>query len=271
MPGFRRGIALSLSLALAVPALAGEGSGPFSEDPPPRSSVRQTIGALAQAAQPAYRFVEAVSDGFYDFVRTRLVANILPGRLNKKLARAPEKDSHAAFEKNLETKETRYLERLAEAYPVRQDVQTGYYNPAQMEQWSSWAREEQVSVAVDAFRDTLADRYQLPRFGRTSERYARDRRNWDPGFLAVSGVVGGMFAYFNGIHTDARVGDFKLRMDLRAGMKIRQAVESGSGASRAAGLELGYKDSPLSFSTDWGAGRGGLYGERFGLKYRLRY
>jgi len=86
----------------------------------------------------------------------------------------------------------------------------------------------------------------------------------------MSGIVGGAFAYLTESTrrpiwpTSPRDGHARRDED---------APNRGRGrlASRAASLELGYKDSPLSLATDWDAGRGGLYGERYGMKYRLRY
>ena len=226
---------------------------------------------MTKVAQPAYRIVEGFSDGVYDFMQSLVISNALPKGLDSELSRTPEKDSYGLFQDHFQKKEIRYLERLAEAYPTRQDVQTGYYNPAQLEAWSARAKEEQLSVVVDSLRDTLAERYRLELFGRQSGNYAKDRRNWDPAVLAMSGIVGGAFAYLNGIHTTAHLADFNLGMDMRAAMRMRQTAAGDALASRAASLELGYKDSPLSLATDWDAGRGGLYGERYVMKYRLRY
>jgi len=117
----------------------------------------------------------------------------------------------------------------------------------------------------------LVERYQLDPFGRRTEKYARDWRNWDAGVLAMSSIVGGAFAYLNGIHSTARLADFSIEMDLRALMKLRQSAAENSLAPRAASLELGYKDNPLTLATDWSSGRGGLCAERYGVKYRLRY
>ena len=62
-------------------------------------------------------------------------------------------------------------------------------------------------------------------------------------------------------------------MDLRAGMKIRQAVDGGSSA-RAALRAWNWATRTTPFDSRrrlGGAARGGLYGERYGLKYRLKY
>ena len=142
-------------------------------------------------ARPAFRLVEDVSDGvlrFHAFLSCSPA--ILPDDLNRGLVpRAPGNDSYDSFARTFQKKEFRYLERLTEAYPTRQDVAVGSYSPAQLDAWSSWARAEQVSVAVDFPAGHLSGPISAPSFfGRQSAGYAKDTRNWDPGFLAIVGA-----------------------------------------------------------------------------------
>lgn len=265
-------LALAL-LAFAMPAAAGPAREPrFLAGEAPRPWLGREIGgAMTDVFHPAYRLVEGVSDGVYNFMRSHLIGTLLPDRLTRSLRRSPSGDSCALFDEQLGRKEYRYLERLRDSYPTSDGSAGGRYSPDRSAEWRSWAASEQVSVVIDSFRETLLERYQLEVFGRSSGRYAKDRRNWDPGFLTMAGILGGTFVYLNGLHTDAHLGKMRLGIDLRAGMKIREDLQSGAGTRRLAGLELGYKDKPLTLATEWGTERGNLRNERFGLKYRLSY
>ncbi|MBI3551766.1 MAG: hypothetical protein HY077_04550 [Elusimicrobia bacterium] len=219
---------------------------------------------------PAYRLAEGVSDGVYDFVRRDVFGSILPRRLTRGLKAAPSRDSTPLFDRNLSEKEARYFDRVRLAYPL-----TGSdgrpIGESRMEAWRDWAAAEQVSVAVDSFKDTLMERYQLDAFGAFSGEYAKDRRNWDPGFLTMSGVLGATFLYLNGTHATDRLGPLKLGVDLASGLKLQNALQGGGDARHLAALELGYKDLPITLGSEWGASRGRLRSDRLSLHYRLRF
>jgi len=255
-----------LALAALCPAFCG--AQPLlarQTDPAPAMG-----GRLDGAVQPAYRFVEGISDGVYDFVRVHLIRNLLPDGMTRNLIAAPRRDSSLAFAEKLREKEGRFLRRAQEAYPVLAGT-ADPADPARRQEWRTWAAEEQVSVAVDAMRDTLLQRYGLEFFGRSSETYLKDRRNWDPGLLTMAGLVGGSLLYVSGLHATARLGDWKLGLDLRSGLRLRQALQDQGSARHLAGLELGYKDAPVTLATEWGLSRGRLGSERVGLNYRLKY
>lgn len=228
----------------------------------PENEARQEIGGV----QPAYRFVEGISDGVYDFMRTRVIGVILPGRLSRNLKAAPQTDSAPLFEDNLRRNEARFLVRARESYPVA-GMGSG---PARLQEWCTWAGEEQVSVTVDALQSTLLERYQLELFGKSSEAYARDRRNWDAGLVTMAGLIGGSIMYFNGLRASAEVRRFKLDVDLRSGLRMRQAFTGGS-VHRLAGVELGYQGLPVTVATEWGMDKGEVNNERVGLMYRLQF
>ncbi|MBI3552820.1 MAG: hypothetical protein HY077_09900 [Elusimicrobia bacterium] len=221
------------------------------------------------AAEPAYRFVEGISDGVYDFMRLHVIGAILPDRLTRSLKAAPAQDSALLFDRNLHDKEARYLARVRAAYPTFAEGRAP--SDAQIQAWRSWATAEQVSVAVDALGDTLTKRYQLELFGDASGEYAKDRRNWDPGFLTMSGILGGTFLYLNGMHATAYLGRFKLGVDIASGLRLRRALQQEGDSRRLAGVELGYKGSPLALTTEWGSTSGRVKNERFGAIYRLRF
>ncbi len=264
--------AVEIALALAALLPVGSWGGPLSgdaSDPVPALGERLG-GAVEGTVHPAYRFVEGISDGIYDFMRDHVIRNIMPGRLSRNLRAAPGRDSAPLFDRNLREKESRFLQRAREAYPILDD-KAGPSDTVRLQEWRSWAAEEQVSVTVDALKDTLLERYQLELFGRSSQAYARERRNLDPGFMTMAGLVGGALLYANGMHAVAHMGCWKLAVDLRSGARLRQALQEGASSRRLAGLELGYKDKPLALAADWGAQGGRLRGERVGLVYRLRY
>lgn len=226
--------------------------------------------AVSEAMHPAYVFAEGISDGIYRMLRSHLIAAVLPDAMARNLGRSPRKDSQAQFESNLHRGETRYLQRVRDAFPEHHeaDVQAG---DARLRQWQTWAGEEQLSVLIDAFRDTMVQRHDLEGFGKASGRYALDSRNWDPSFLATAGILGGAFLYVNGLHASTRVGAVHLGLDVRSGLKIRNSMREEGDLTRLAGLELGYKDKPLRLATEWGLNRGNFRNEQVGLKYSLRY
>jgi len=234
-----------------------------SNDPEPMLG-RNLDGSVEAAMKPAYRLVERVSDRCYDFVRVQLISNILPGGLSRDLSSVPGGGSDEVFSRNLRDQEARFLQRLRESYPVEGQQ-------AELQGWRSWAAQEQAAVAIDALTDTLLQRYQLGFFARSSEAYAQDRRNWDPGSLAMAGVVGGAVLLLNGMHATVPLDELRLRIDLRPGLRLQQALRDGGTARSLASLELGYKDSPLIAAMEWGVADGQLHSESVGLKYRLRY
>lgn len=256
-------LAAALTFATQASAASILESGPAV---PGRGEARS---AVSHAARPAYRVLEGVSDGVYDFLRSYFIGGILPGRLSRSLRQAPRQDSYGVFVSEFQKKEARLLERVRESYPMPEE--NGSYDPRRLKDWRGDAAQEQVEVAVDAFRETLFTRYGLKGFGGQAERYAKDHRNWDPGFVAMAGLMGGTFAYFNGIHANASVGALRLSMDVRPFLRVRSALKNGGTSDRLAALELGYKSKPVTLAAEWGAAKGRPRPTSLGLKYRLKY
>jgi hypothetical protein len=251
--------------------LCASGEALLRADPDAGPALGQGLdGTVRSTVQPAYRLVEGVSDGVYDFVRVRLIGSFLAQSLTRNLRAAPGQDSALLFDKNLREKEARFLQRARETYPAWSDA-AGPSDAARLREWQSWAADEQRSVAVDALRDTLLQRYGLELFGRSAQAYAGDRRNWDPGLLTMAGLIGGGLLYVNGMHAAAGLGDWNLAMDLRSGARLQQALRDGAPARGLARLELGYKDKPLTVASEWGADGRRLRSQSLGLMYRLRY
>lgn len=236
---------LSLAIILPTPARAAESL-----------LGKEMGGTVSGAANPAFRLAQGVSDGVYNFMRSHLISAILPEGLTRSLRRAPQGDSYTLFKKHFHDNEVRALRRWAAAPPTQD---------------ATLATEEQVAVLIDSFQDTMLGRYDLQLFGKATGQYAKDRRNWDAGFLTMAGIMGGAFLYLNGLRADAAVGPMRLGIDLRAGHKLRRALQGAANASRVAGLELGYKDHPLTLAAQLGLSRGSLQAESFGLNYRFRY
>ncbi len=255
-------VAVALLTAAPIQAETPDVSNPVLDEP------AQAVTAPGAAA-PAYRFVEGMSDGVFNFMRLHVIGAVLPERLTRSLKAAPREDSAPLFDRNLHDNEVRYLDRARAAYPITGEG-AAPANVAQLRVWRSWAAAEQVSVAVDSFKDTMVERYQLELFGESSGEYAMDRRHWDTGFLSMAGILGGTFLYLNGMHASSRVGALNLGIDLASGLKLRQAFQGGD-AHNLAGFELRYKDKPITLATEWGLSGGRMKNERIGLNYRLRY
>jgi hypothetical protein len=221
--------------------------------------------ALTQSVQPAYRFVEGISDGVYDFARLHVAGNLLPDRLNRSLRAAPKKNSAPLFDQNLRDNESRFLARAKAAYPVATDDLT------RKRAWSHWVAREQLSVAAGTLTDTLTERYQLEMFGSASGAYAADRRNWDPGFLSMAGVLGGAFLYLNGLHANASWGRLRFGADLSSGLSFQRAVQGDGNLQHLGAFEIGLKSCPVTVSTEVGLASGHLTDERVGAHYKLRF
>lgn len=226
--------------------------------------------SLAGAVTPAFKVVQGISDRMYNLMRWHLIDTILPDGLTRNLHASPLRDSSNLFNQRLFGNEARYIERLRQDFLLRRGADA-LYDPTQSRDWRAWAAAEQASVIVDAFKDTLIDRYELERFGRTSGDYASDRRNWNPGFLTMAGVLGGAFLYLNGVHAGTEIGRLKLGIDLPSGAKLREALQTGFSRNGLAALEFGFKNSPLTVATQWGLRAGNLRSDRVGVKYHIRY
>jgi len=147
----------------------------------------------------------------------------------------PEQDSSARFSAKLQENELRTLQAGGE--PVR--------------------------GMTNALTSTLLERYRWTHLGAAAEDYALDANA--PG-LAAAGIAGGAALYLNGLHASARAGGVRLGVDMASGMRFQ-----GGTASRAAAVELRYKDSPLALASSWDLDHGSLCRERWELRYQLRY
>lgn len=247
-----------LSAVLASPAAAGSYSDPLYQG-----------DSASHSVKPAFRVVQGISDNVYNFVRWHLANTLLPGGISRNLKESPRGDSADAFDRNLGQNEVRFLQHVRENF-FTQNVALGQYS-ADSREWRARAAAEQVGVVVDSLRDTLLERYQFGRFGEASGAYAMDRRNWDTGFLAMAGIVGGAFMYFNGVHADATIGKVKLGLDLPSGAKIRDAVAHSLADKAMGGIELGLKHTALSVVAELGLRGGNLRSDRVGLKYYAKF
>ncbi len=229
---------------------------------------REMGGGLSEAARPVYRAAEGLSDRVYRLMRGHLFEAFLPGRLARSLETGGTGDSYARFSARLAEKEDRLLLRLRESYPGTDSL--GRTDPARLAEWRGRASGEQVSVVLDAFKDTMIERHRVDRFGRATDRYARDPRNWDAEFLAAAGFFGGTFLYLNGLHAAVPLGGARLAVDLRSGHRIARALRSGERATLGS-AELGHRGTPVHLACEWEANRGRVQVARYGLNYRLRY
>lgn len=226
---------------------------------------------MDRALKPVYRAAERISDRTYDVLRSYVVRPALPGRLSRSLRAEPDGDSYQVFKARLRRNEARYAERLRESYPIAQIGQGGEVQD-RLRAWRAWAQEEQQSVVVSAFGDALMQRYGIDRFGKASEKYAGQRRNWgDPGFFTMAAIVGGGLAYANGVHARAPMGPLRLYVDLRAAYLVQRAIQSGDPRARIGDVDLGYRGFPLRLTTAWGVDAGHVRDELVGLKGSMRF
>ena len=218
----------------------------------------------AESARPVYRGVEAVADGVYGILRGHLISAVLPGRLSRRMSAVPVETSDRVFSERLRYRQERASQRLIEGRPV------GPVGPAETAAWQRGAFNAHATVVTDAVVDALVRRYQLERFGKDSGAYASNISNWDPGFIASAGVLGGAYLYAAGLRTDFNVGHLRVDFDTCTGNALRGALQSGDGRGLAA-LSLRKRGSPLSFKTEWGLKDGRASHERVGVNYSARF
>jgi hypothetical protein len=195
------------------------------------------------AGRYAYRAVERVSDGVYGLMRGTLFTSVLPRRLTRDMAAAPEQDSYAAFRAELSKHQLRASRRIVDARP-----QGVVASPASLAKWRTLARDEEQDALAGAFASTMVDRYKLEAFGESSGAYAKDRRNWEPGFLAPAAVLGGAYLWVAGVDAGWNAGPARVGLRVAPGWRWRAAGE----ARRLASVELSARDLPLSVRADWG-------------------
>ena len=153
------------------------------------------------------------------------------------------------------------FEKAREDYPAA-GRQGAAYDPKRLQDWRASFVEDEEGVALDAFADTLFERYKLKPFGRASEGYVKDSRNWDAGSAAMTGVLGGALLYVRGFHAAVPVGAFKLQIDLRPGQRLARALADGGEAFGLGSFELGYRGAPVTLALEWGVAGGRLRGNR---------
>jgi hypothetical protein len=258
--------AFLLCRASAGAALAGGLALPSEEAGPALG--RDLDSAVQGTLRPAYRLVEGISDEVFDFLRTNLICGVLPGGLTRGLRPAPDEGSGAIFERNLRKVEERFLLDIRDAYPASGGP-AARPDAARHAAWRSRAIEEQARVPLEALEDTLLERYGLEPFGRFSENYSRDRRNWTADFAAMAGLAGASLAYLNGLKATARSGRLRLSIGLPPVLRIQKALRNGSTLERAASVEAGIDGLPVSLSARWGLADGSPRSEALELKYRL--
>lgn len=212
--------------------------------------------------RPAYRLAEGLSDGVYGLMRGHLFSALLPRRLVRHMAPAPEKDSYGAFRARLSRTHARAASRAMDARPRGLAA-----TPAAQAQWAALVRDEEQDALTDAFASTLVDRYELENFGKDSGAYALNRANWEPGFLASASVLGGAYLWAAGVDADWDAGPMRVGLRLAPGWRWRAAAE-GNGR-RLARLEFSPRGSSLSLRAEWGAS--GPAAEKTSLVWERRF
>lgn len=210
------------------------------------------VGAQAQEApiQPAYQAVERVSDGVYKLLRHYVAGTLLPDRLTRHLSDAPDAHTYGLFSAELAKKQGQAAARLKDSYPA---AKHGLRDREEMAEWQRRFEREETQVGIDSLKNALVERYELESFGRFSELYSKDRRNWDPQFLASSAVLGGTYVWFAGFKKTFRY----------AGL---EAAVGAKPQRRSASLEVGVKDAPLKLK-----GEVGQFATRYGVSFAQRF
>lgn len=219
--------------------------------------------AVQGAARPAYRFVEGIADGVYEFARIHIVGRLLPGRFNRNLAVASDRNSDELFAQNLRAREADLLRRERAAYPVAA-AQTGPIDCARLQDWRMRFLEEQQGVALNALTDTLLQRYRIKALGHASVSYMKERQNRDAGSLTMAGLLSGAAFYLNGLHAAVPLAGLRLKIDLRPGWRLRRTLGGDGACPGWANLELGYKNAPITATMEWGVAGGRARAERRG-------
>lgn len=223
------------------------------------------VGGLALPAEaewsgrPAYRALEKVSDGVYGLMRGTL-RTTLPSRLSRSMSAAPEQDSYALFRSEFSRRHGAAAERIRAARPsAARDT------PDSQARWRSYAAEQEQDALLGAFAETMVGRYKLESFGESSGEYAKDRRNWEPGFLAPAAVFGGAYLWVAGVDAGWDAGPARVGLRIAPGWRWRSA----GGARRLASLELAPDGSALKLSADWGGS--GPEAETVALNWTRRF
>lgn len=241
--------------------LRADAQGPLSFGP--------SGGAFDRTMEPLFHAAQSTSDHLYDALRSYVFKPILPVRLGQDIAPSPDGDSYGAFKSALREKEQQYAERLRETYPVAQFLDAGAIGP-RTQLWQEWAMEEQRSVFFSAFGDALASRYRAAALGSKSDGFIADSSNWNAGTFAMAALIGGGFAYANGIHTSADAGPARFYFDLRAA-RLWQRAASTAGSTGVGDVAVGFKNVPLRLTSSWGLESGRLRDELIGLQSQLKF
>lgn len=219
-----------------------------------------TLPAKAEwSGRPAYRALEKVSDGVYGLMRGTL-RTTLPSRLSRDMAAAPEQDSYETFRRELGRRHEGAAARIRSARPA-----SAVDSPQSQSRWRTYAAEQEQDVLLGAFAETMVGRYRLEAFGESSGSYAKDRRNWEPGFLAPAAVFGGAYLWVAGVDAGWDAGPARVGLRLAPGWRWRSAP----GARRLATVELSPARSELKLSAAWGGS--GPAAETVALNWTRRF
>jgi hypothetical protein len=243
---------VAVSLLAAMIATAGAQEYTFGR----QDAVAVDVGVRAIGAlRPAYRLAEGLSDGVFAFLRQGVFRSLLHGAPKAHL----NGDSFTAFQRQFRKKQEVLVQRLSETYRP-----TG-------PEWD-WAAEAQTHVVLDAFRDTLLERYQMDSLGRwAGDRAMSGARGEDPSSIAGAGAIGGAFLYFGGGRAEAHLGDATVGVEMAPVRKLVKAAADKGDLGRAIGIELRKKDSPWSLSAGMGVSRGKVAPGAYALRYRLTF
>lgn len=231
------------------------------------------LGQLVEGSfRPIYSVAEFLTDCMYDVIRLKFMRRILHRNIREDLSGAPDKDSFHIYERKFNERENDYLSWLHGNYPHTGALEAGGRPDVQrLDKWKADAARRQLNVFLDSYQDTLLERYQLEKFGRSFGKYGRDNWEGDLIYDAQAAVVVSAMLFLSGLRTgwfDVYETGMKMNLDLNAVNKLATALEKENGTlDRIGSVRLGYKDNPITFKAQWG-----LHKEtRYGLEYYKRF
>jgi hypothetical protein len=218
---------------------------------------------LESTLHPAYRVVEHLSDGVFDFTRFYMIGP-LSEDAGAELRGVRDEDSFAVFERSFARRQQSLMQRSSERRKSFSLV-----GPANRDTDPMWAGREEAKVALAAMRDALLDRYKINNLTRWAGDYAKDPNGWRPASLAAASAVGATVLYLSGLRAGYDAGPLGFLLDVEPAHRLK-AASSGTSTS-AASLEVRLLNQPLKLRTDLGLSHGRLKGDSYSLNYQQRF
>jgi hypothetical protein len=129
---------------------------------------------------------------------------------------------------------------------------------------------EQTIALSDAFVETLLARYQIRRFGKSSNSYASNIQNWDADFFTSAVLFGGAYAYVAGVRTSININALRFELDLSPGRALQSAFQTGNN-QKISEIRLSRRGSPWTLKSRLRLQQGHLIGDNLGIHFTQRF